>query len=110
MDFFCEERNKRIIERLKQYGVQLVLEERESTVISDKLTGKTVVVSGVFEKVSRDELKQLIEDHGGKVGSSITSKTDFVVAGDKMGPSKLEKANKLGIVILSEDDFLAMIE
>ncbi|TDS58876.1 NAD-dependent DNA ligase LigA [Myroides indicus] len=110
IDFFCEERNKRIIERLKQYGVQLVLEERESTVISDKLTGKTVVVSGVFEKVSRDELKQLIEDHGGKVGSSITSKTDFVVAGDKMGPSKLEKANKLGIVILSEDDFLAMIE
>lgn len=110
MDFFCEERNKRIIERLKQYGVQLVLEERESTVISDKLTGKTVVVSGVFEKVSRDELKQLIEDHGGKVGSSITSKTDFVVAGDKMGPSKLEKANKLGIVILSEDDFLSMIE
>jgi len=87
-----------------------VLEEKESTVVSDILQGKTLVVSGVFTQVSRDELKQMIEDHGGKNGSSISSKTDYVVAGDKMGPSKLEKATKLGVTILSEEAFLAMIK
>ena len=76
---------------------------------SDKLTRKTFVVSGVFEKFSRDDLKKAIEDNGGKVGSSISSKTDYVVAGDNMGPAKLEKANQLGIAIISEDDFIGMI-
>lgn len=110
IDFFSSDINKAIIDRLKSYGVQFEIEEKESTQVSEVLTGKTLVVSGVFTKVSRDELKQMIEDHGGKNGSSITSKTDYVVAGDKMGPSKLEKASKLGITILSEDEFLALIQ
>lgn len=110
IDFFSSSINKEIINRLKSYGVQFVLEEKESTVVSNVLEGKTLVVSGVFSKMSRDEIKQAIEDHGGKNGSSITSKTSYVVAGDKMGPSKLEKANKLGVTILSEDDFLALIQ
>ena len=76
---------------------------------SNKLSGKTFVVSGVFEKFSRDDLKKAIEDNGGKVGSSISAKTDFVVAGENMGPAKLEKANQLGISIISEDDFIQMI-
>lgn len=110
IDFFSSSINKEIINRLKSYGVQFVLEEKESTVVSNVLEGKTLVVSGVFSKMSRDEIKQAIEDHGGKNGSSITSKTSYVVAGDKMGPSKLEKASKLGVTILSEDDFLALIQ
>jgi len=77
--------------------------------ITDKLSGKTFVVSGVFEKFSRDDLKKAIEDNGGKVGSSISAKTDYVVAGDNMGPAKLEKANKLNIPIISEDDFMEML-
>ncbi|MGB5479675.1 MAG: BRCT domain-containing protein, partial [Eudoraea sp.] len=76
----------------------------------EKLKGQTFVVSGVFEKVSRTELKKNIEDNGGKVSSSISSKTSYVVAGANMGPSKKEKADKLGIPIISEDDFLAMIK
>lgn len=110
IDFFSNDINKQTIERLKAYGVQMVLEEKESTVVSDLLKGKTIVVSGVFTQVSREELKQMIEDHGGKNGSSISAKTDYVVAGDKMGPSKLEKANQLGITILTEEAFLTMIK
>ncbi|AJH16085.1 NAD-dependent DNA ligase LigA [Myroides profundi] len=110
IDFFSSDVNKEIIARLKEYGLQFVLEEKESTVVSDVLLGQTLVVSGVFEQMSRDEIKQAIEDHGGKVGSSITSKTHYVVAGDKMGPSKLEKANKLGIKILTEAEFIALIQ
>ena len=110
IDFFSNDINKQTIERLKAYGVQMVLEEKESTVVSDLLKGKTIVVSGVFTQVSREELKQMIENHGGKNGSSISSKTDYVVAGDKMGPSKLEKANQLGITILTEEAFLTMIK
>lgn len=109
VDFFSNPDNRIIIERLKNYGVQLEVIEKESTQISTVLEGKTLVVSGRFEHFSRDGIKQTIEDHGGKVGSSISSKTDFVVAGADMGPSKLEKATKLGITILSEDDFIKMI-
>lgn len=108
VQFFENQENIRIIERLKQYGVQLESGE-ESALLSDKLNGKTFVVSGVFEIYSRDELKKAIEDNGGKVGSSISSKTDYVVAGDNMGPSKLEKANQLKIPIISEVDFKNMI-
>ena len=107
--FFENEVNKQVIERLKRYGVQMELEEKESTLVSDIFAGKTIVVSGVFTKFTRDELKQLIEDHGGKVGSSISSKTDYVVAGDKMGPSKLEKAQKLQVTIVNEEEFLALV-
>ena len=101
--------NITIIDRLKQYGVQLE-SGVDDVLLSDKLKGKIFVVSGVFEIFSRDELKKAIEDNGGKVGSSISSKTDFVIAGDNMGPSKLEKANQLKITIISEMDFKNMID
>lgn len=108
--FFKNEKNIEIIQRLKDYGVQMQIVEKESTRISDIFAGQTFVVSGVFSQFSRDELKQNIEDYGGKVGSSISSKTHVVVAGENMGPAKLEKATKLGIPIWSEADFLNKIE
>ncbi|MDN3677170.1 NAD-dependent DNA ligase LigA [Flavobacterium paronense] len=109
IEFFENKENVKIIERLKQFGVQLELVEKFNPNATDKLSGRTFVVSGVFEKFSRDDLKKAIEDNGGKVGSSISAKTDFVVAGDNMGPAKLEKANQLKIPIISETDFLTMI-
>jgi len=109
VQFFENQENIRIIDRLKNYGVQLE-SGVEDILLSEKLKGKTFVVSGVFEIYSRDELKKAIEDNGGKVGSSISSKTDFVIAGDNMGPSKLEKANQLKITIISETDFKNMID
>ncbi|WP_293872022.1 NAD-dependent DNA ligase LigA [Flavobacterium sp.] len=107
--FFENQENVKIIIRLKEYGVQLELIEKFNPNATDKLFGKTFVVSGVFEKFSRDDLKKAIEDNGGKVGSSISAKTDFVLAGDNMGPAKLEKANQLKVSIISETDFLGMI-
>ena len=80
-----------------------------SEIQTDILSGKIFIVTGVFEKFSRDDLKKAIEDNGGKVGSSISAKTDYVVAGDNMGPAKLEKANKLNIPIISENDFMEML-
>ncbi|MGC4039310.1 MAG: NAD-dependent DNA ligase LigA [Flavobacterium sp.] len=109
IEFFQNQENIRIIERLKQFEVQLELVEKFNPDATDKLAGKTFVVSGVFEKFSRDDLKKAIEDNGGKVGSSISAKTDFVVAGDNMGPAKLEKANQLKVPIISENDFLEML-
>ncbi|ESU19296.1 ligA protein [Flavobacterium cauense R2A-7] len=109
IEFFDNQENRLIIERLKQYGIQLEAIASADTTVSDVLSGKTFVVSGVFEKFSRDDLKKAIEDNGGKVGSSISAKTHFVVAGDNMGPAKLEKANQLNIPIITEDDFIAMI-
>ncbi|MBO9585194.1 MAG: NAD-dependent DNA ligase LigA [Flavobacterium sp.] len=106
IEFFENEENKKIIERLKSYGIQFEIEEKINPNATDKFVGKTFVVSGVFSQFSRDELKKAIEDNGGKVGSSISAKTDFVVAGDNMGPAKLEKATKLNITILSEEDFI----
>lgn len=106
IEFFENEENRKIIERLKNYGVQFEITENVNPDATEKFIGKTFVVSGVFEQFSRDELKKTIEDNGGKVGSSISAKTDFVVAGDNMGPAKLEKANKLNIPILSEQDFI----
>jgi DNA ligase (NAD+) len=106
MDFFANQENRLIVERLKGYGVQLEAVAVADTTVSNKLAGKVFVVSGVFEKFSRDELKKAIEDNGGKVGSSISSKTHYVVAGDNMGPAKLEKAKQLGVKIISEDDFI----
>ncbi|MFT5963372.1 MAG: DNA ligase (NAD+) [Flavobacterium sp.] len=109
IDFFENEENTNIIERLKDYGIQFEVIEKINPHATVKLSGKIFVVSGVFEKFSRDDLKKAIEDNGGKVGSSISSKTDYVVAGDNMGPAKLDKANKLNIPILSEDDFINML-
>ncbi|MEM6686523.1 MAG: NAD-dependent DNA ligase LigA [Bacteroidota bacterium] len=107
--FFQEEANLQTIARLKDVGVQLEFSAEQLEGLTETLLGKSFVVSGVFEKVSRNELKKLIENNGGKVASSISSKTSFVVAGDKMGPSKRVKAEKLNITILTEDEFLNMI-
>ncbi len=107
--FFSEEKNCEIVERLKTYGLQFSLSEEQLQNQSDTLKGKTFVVSGVFETLERNELKKLIEDNGGKVSSSISSKTSFLVAGDKMGPSKRAKAENLGVLIISEQDFLEMV-
>ncbi|MBP6180813.1 NAD-dependent DNA ligase LigA [Flavobacterium sp.] len=109
IDFFENKENGIIVERLKKHGVQFEIFEKVNPNATNKLSGKTFVVSGVFEKFSRDDLKKAIEDNGGKVGSSISAKTDYVVAGDNMGPAKLEKANKLNIPIISEDDFMKLI-
>jgi DNA ligase (NAD+) len=110
IEFFENQENRTIIERLKSFGVQFEIIEKFNPNATVKLSGKTFVVSGVFEKFSRDDLKKAIEDNGGKVGSSISTKTDFVIAGDNMGPAKLEKANQLGISIISEDDFIQIID
>ena len=109
IDFFDNQENQIIVERLKNYGIQLEIVEKFNPNATDKLEGKTFVVSGVFTLFSRDELKQAIEDNGGKVGSSISAKTDYVVAGDNMGPAKLDKANKLNIPIISEQEFQKLI-
>ena len=110
VSYFQEPRNVEIIERLKEYGVQMSLSEEALSNQSTKLEGKSIVISGVFSKHSRDEYKALIEQHGGKNVGSISAKTSFILAGENMGPAKLEKASKLGVQILSEDDFLALIE
>lgn len=109
IEFFENTENKNIIERLKRYGVQFEIVEKINLNATDKLLGKIFVVSGVFENFSRDDLKQAIEDNGGKVGSSISAKTNYVIAGENMGPAKLEKANKLNVAIISEDDFIKML-
>lgn len=108
IEFFENPENRLLIERLKTVGVQFEIIEK-NTQVSNKLSGKTFVVSGVFQLFSRDDLKKAIEDNGGKVGSSISTKTDYVIAGENMGPAKLEKANQLGIKIISENDFLHLL-
>jgi DNA ligase (NAD+) len=108
-EYFEKTENKELIHRLKMAGVQLVSTEREPQVLSSNLEGKTIVISGVFSQYSRDELATMIEAHGGKKGSGITGKTHYLLAGDKMGPSKLAKAEKLKIPIISEEAFLEMI-
>jgi len=107
--FFDNLENREIIERLQEVGVQFAIDESKSTVVSSILVGKLFVVSGVFELFSRDDLKKAIEDNGGKVASSISAKTDYVIAGNNMGPAKLEKANQLGIRIISENYFLHLL-
>ncbi|WP_155283585.1 NAD-dependent DNA ligase LigA [Capnocytophaga felis] len=110
ISFFNNTQNQLLIERLKHHGLQFSLSEENMQNHTDKLKGLTIVVSGVFQIFSRDELKNLIEQNGGKVGSSISSKTSYVIVGDNMGPSKKEKAEKLGIPMISETDFQQMIE
>jgi DNA ligase (NAD+) len=110
IEFFDNEQNKITIERLRKYGVQFEIIEKVNPFATNKLSGKTFVVSGVFSIFSRDDLKKTIEDNGGKVGSSISAKTDYVVAGDNMGPAKLDKANKLNIPIISEAEFTKLIQ
>jgi DNA ligase (NAD+) len=107
--FFAEPTNVALVERLKSYGLQFSLSEEQLENQTDKLKGQTFVVSGVFESISRNDLKKLIEDNGGKVASSISSKTSFVVAGDNMGPSKKTKAESLGVPIISEQEFMEKV-
>ncbi len=108
--WFAEPENVELIERLRSAGLQMELSEEELSEHTDRLGGKSIVISGVFQHHSRDEYKAMIEKHGGKNVGSISAKTSFVLAGANMGPAKLEKASKLGVQILSEDEFLAMIE
>lgn len=108
--FFAVAENRNIVERLRAAGVQMAVSEEAIAAVSDRLAGKSIVISGVFEHHSRDEYKKMIEQNGGKNVGSISSKTDFVLAGENMGPAKLEKAKKLGIKILNEDEFLAMLQ
>ncbi|RXR20310.1 NAD-dependent DNA ligase LigA [Flavobacterium stagni] len=109
LEFFENENNQRIITRLKAFGIQFEVVEKFNPNATNKLQGKTFVVSGVFEKFNRDDLKISIEENGGKVGSSISAKTDYVIAGANMGPAKLEKATKLGVPIISEDDYIQLL-
>lgn len=109
VEFFQNERNLEIVERLKEYGLQLELSADQRDKQTEVLKGKTFVISGVFEKMGRDDLKKMIEDNGGKVGSSLSSKTDYLVAGDNMGPSKKTKAESLGIAMITENDFLTLL-
>ena len=108
--YFRHPQNMEIINRLRQYGVQMSLSEEQIQGVTDKLAGKSIVISGVFAQHSRDEYKMMIEQHGGKNVGSISGKTSFILAGENMGPSKLQKAEKLGIPIVSEEEFLQMIE
>ena len=110
IDFFAEEKNRTLIDKLRNYGLQFSFPETEDEITNNKLEGKTIVISGVFEKHSRDEYKAIIENCGGKNSGSISSKTSFILAGDNMGPSKREKAEQLGIPLISETEFLTMIE
>ncbi|MFT4168548.1 MAG: NAD-dependent DNA ligase LigA [Dysgonomonas sp.] len=110
VDFFRKEENIEIINKLKDFGIQFEQKQNISVSGSDKLKGLTIVISGTFEKYSRDEYKGLIEANGGKNSGSISAKTNYLLAGANMGPAKLEKAQKLGVAILNEDEFLKMIE
>lgn len=108
--YFQVSGNQELIERLKSFGLHIAMDESLFANMTDKLKGKIFVVSGVFHQLSRNELKKSIEDNGGKVTGSISKKTNFIIAGDNMGPSKKDKAEKLGIPIISEEDYLNMIE
>ena len=107
--YFSNEQNRMLVEHLRQAGLKLEADEEDLSGHTDRLQGKSIVISGVFALHSRDEYKDLIEKHGGKNVGSISKKTSFILAGDNMGPSKLEKAQKLGIPIIDENEFLSMI-
>lgn len=109
INFFSEPKNLQLVERLKNAGLQMQISEEQAHAQSDTLKGQSIVISGVFRHHSRDEYKALIEQHGGRNVGSISAKTSFILAGENMGPSKLEKAAKLGIRIMNEDEFLEMI-
>jgi DNA ligase (NAD+) len=110
VEYFAEEHHKQLIAKLQNCGIQFVKEQSSTAKGSNKLEGLSIVISGSFEKYSREEIKDLIELHGGKNVSSISKKTNYLLAGDKIGPSKLEKAEKLGVSIISEDDFIEKIK
>jgi DNA ligase (NAD+) len=108
--FFENAQNVKIVTQLKSFGVQMEIVEKVNPNATSILEGKIFVVSGVFTVFSRDELKKSIEDNGGKVGSSISAKTNYVIAGENMGPAKLDKANKLKIPVISENEYLNLLK
>jgi len=108
--YFSNPENIRLLDRLKEKGLQMKLDEASLANRSAKLEGLSIIISGTFEKNSRDDLKKMIEQNGGKNVSSISGNTSYLLAGNNIGPSKLEKAKKLNIPIISEDDFLKMID
>ena len=110
IDFFANESNRELVERLRAAGLKFTLDKETTEGMTEKLKGKSIVISGVFEKHSRDEYKEMIERNGGKNVGSVSKATSFILAGANMGPSKLEKAQKLGVPLVSEDEFLAMLE
>ncbi|MBP5393210.1 MAG: NAD-dependent DNA ligase LigA [Bacteroidaceae bacterium] len=110
IQYFANPVNRAFVERLRSAGLQMEIGEQQKQAQSDKLAGQSVVISGVFQHHSRDEYKALIEQHGGKNVGSISNKTSFILAGENMGPAKLEKAQKLGIRIMNEDEFLSLIK
>ena len=107
--YFADARNQAIVKRLKEQGLQMSLSEERLANRSDKLKGLTIVISGTFSKHSRDEYKAMIEQHGGKNSGSVSGKTNYILAGDNIGPAKLEKAAKLGVKIIHEEEFLSML-
>ncbi len=109
IDYFSQPANRDNVERLRKAGLQMSVTEQEGLSSGDQLTGKTVVISGTFTRHSRDEYKDMIERHGGKNAGSVSKKTSFILAGDNMGPAKLEKARSLGVPVINEDEFLNMI-
>ena len=108
--YFANPQNRALVERLEAAGLQFSRTDEELAGQTDRLAGQAIVISGVFARHSRDEYKALIEKHGGKNTGSISAKTSFILAGDNMGPAKLEKARKLGVRIVDEDEFLRMID
>ena len=109
INYFKNEKNREIVQRLREAGVQMAMPDGHDLTLSETFAGKTIVISGTFTHHSRDEYKAIIESHGGKNGSSVSKKTDFILAGDNMGPAKLEKAAKLGVPVLDEESFLGML-
>jgi DNA ligase (NAD+) len=109
VSFLANPVNLEIIDRLRKKGISFSLDRSAPVVLEDKLGGKSFVISGVFQKFSRDQLKEMIEKYGGKNTTSISGKTDFLLAGENMGPAKIKKAQALGIKVISEEEFLTMI-
>ena len=110
MEWFSKDEHLQFIQNLKEYGLQFAISEDQLEGQTNKLEGLNIIISGTFEKHSRDELKKLIEQNGGKNVGSISKKTSYMLAGSNVGPSKLEKVEKLGIPMIGEDEFLKMIE
>jgi len=110
LNYFADEKNKEIVSRLNEEGLQMSISEEILAERSDKLKGLTIVISGTFSKHSRDEYKAMIDQHGGKNSGSVSGKTDYILAGENMGPAKLEKAAKLGVEVINEDEFLMMLK
>ena len=108
--YFDDSLNREMVEKLKMYGLKMSVSEEKLRNMSDTLSGKVIVISGTFAKHPRDEYKTIIEQHGGKNSGSVSSKTSFILAGENMGPEKLNKAQKLNIPVITEDEFLKMID